>query len=286
MATRTCPDCSTQYLATVRRCIDCDVLLVDDPVGPDAVAELSEVDDHGDGHGTIRMTLESWGNQLKITLDGMLQRRGIPHVWEAGDLVVSERFRSDLEELLASVEGREIDAGPAGREAPTGELVSLDIEGLDADVRDRLDGLLMAADVEHAWGEDGGLVISTADETVVLELIDRAFETDGGADAVGAEPQSVLTDLFVATDRLSRRIGDPRSEAEYRDAADAVQDCPIPYGFDPPAWDDLVATARTLVHSAEDDPERTVGDGTGDALGEEARAVGLAELRERLREIV
>ena len=33
MATRICPECGAQYVASVRRCIDCDAMLVDE-VGP------------------------------------------------------------------------------------------------------------------------------------------------------------------------------------------------------------------------------------------------------------
>lgn len=287
MATRTCPNCSTQYLATVRRCIDCDVLLVDDLREPTASEELDDVrvdESNDDGHGTIRMPLTGWGNQLKVTLDGMLERHDIPHVWEAGDLVVAEPYREDLKDLIASVEGRDISDDDPDRPADgTGSAadtdgspaeVSLEIEGLQQTEREHLDGLLIAAEIGHVWGEDGELVIALHDEATVLDLIDATFAEDLGDDADdGVDTQRLLTDLFVAADRLVRRTGEQRAENEYNQAVDAIGDSAVPYGFDTTAWERLIERAREL----RDDTSARV---------EEERREQLGVLREQLRDLV
>ena len=47
MATRSCPECGSQYVASVRRCIDCDVVLVED-----AAPDLLEAPGGPDGPGS------------------------------------------------------------------------------------------------------------------------------------------------------------------------------------------------------------------------------------------
>ena len=107
MATRTCPDCGAQYVATVRRCIDCDITLADEiltagaPADDDAVSSGAPV-----GAGDqIGYELDGWGNQLKVTLEGMLDRAAIGRVWEAGALVISVADEEAVDELIATLEG-------------------------------------------------------------------------------------------------------------------------------------------------------------------------------------
>lgn len=243
MATRTCPDCDAQYLATIRRCIDCDTLLVDEIEEEPATTAIRDADDD---HGTVRLTLDGWDNQLKVTLDGMLQRQGVPHVWEAGDLVIAASHRDELAELLDAVEGREVDP-----EAGEHELVALEIEGLDADHRELLDGRLLAAGLGHAWSDDGALLVDVGVENQVIGIVEGLFD-----ESVNEEPEDVndrLSELFVSVDRLVKRIGDERAEQSFRDAVDALDRTTVPYGFDSNDWRSLVISAQTLVDRRNDD---------------------------------
>lgn len=234
MATRTCPDCDAQYLATVRRCIDCDTLLVDENSDEPTSAAVRGIDDE---HGTIRLTLDGWGNQLKVTLDGMLQRQRVPHVWEAGDLVVAATHREELAELVDAVEGREVEVDDAA-------LLALEIEDLDPDHRELLDARLLAAGLDHAWSDDGALLVDIAAEVQVIEIVEGLF--DDTPDHEAEDVTERLSELFVAVDRLVKRIGDERAEQSYRDAVTALDPATVPYGFDADDWRQLVGSAEAL----------------------------------------
>lgn len=310
MATRTCPDCNTQYLATVRRCIDCDTLLVDDAAERTAAdeARTESTEEACPGDGTVRLTLPGWGNQLKVTLDGMLQRSDIPHVWEAGDLVVPEAVRARVADLLDAVEGRSLealDAGDGGDE----ERIALEIEGLEPEHLDALDGRLLASSIRHAWSDDGDLVIAASDEPDVLAMIDAVF-SDDQLEGDDIDVAARLTDLYVAVDRLESRIGDERAESAYEAAVERVRHLPVPYGFDGAAWSDLVGRAIELIasddepaddeSSAVDEADPSAGDAasgpedeasSGEATvdtepSSTARGSRLMALRDELREIV
>src|SRR5699024_8823896 len=203
----------------------------------------------GDGHDTVRLTLPGWGNQLKVTLDGMLARSDIPHVWEAGDLVVPSSVREQVADLLDAVEGRSLEPG-----ADDGESIALEIEGLDPDLREDLDARLLASSVDHSWSETGELVISPADEDRIMDMIDDVFAGDVPEED-GIDTVARLSELYVALDRLTGRPGDHKAEADYAEAVETVRDLPVPYGFDGAAWSDLMRRAEALVNTDDSDSD-------------------------------
>lgn len=229
-------------MATVRRCIDCDVALVDETRPGGAQGEEpagSTAAPLGDGD-QVGYELEGWGNQLKVTLEGMLDRAGINRAWEAGALVVAASDEASVDDLIATLEGGEVQE--LDEDEPQ---VALEIEGLDADAADDLDARLIAGAVAHAWGEDGALLVREADEERVLALIDEVFEADPDADD-GFAAQQARSDLFVAVDRLAKDPHDRKLAAAYRAAAENFGDLPVPYGLERTAWASLVADVADL----------------------------------------
>ena len=237
MATRTCPDCGAQYVATVRRCIDCDVVLVEE--SSSAVEAESTATPVGDGD-QVGYELEGWGNQLKVTLEGMLDNAGIHRAWEAGALVVAAADEEAVDDLIATLEGDDI--AELDDDTPK---VALEIEGLDVDGHAELDARLIAGSVPHAWDDEGALVVAEEDEERVLAIVDEVLdgpddETDGLAavEAMGA--------LFVAVDRLMHGPTDPGLIADYHGAALAMEGLSVPYGFTTADWSSLVDEAAAL----------------------------------------
>lgn len=246
MATRTCPDCGAQYVATVRRCIDCDVVLVDEAVPDDAVAEMSSASPVGDGD-QVGYELAGWGNQLKVSLEGMLDKAGIARAWEAGALVVSAADEDAVDELIATLEGGDVD-----------DLdddvvrVALEIEGLDPEGHDELDARLLAEAIWHAWDEEGALVVTEADEERVLEIIDDVFDDDGersGDGSDGLAAQEALSAAYVAVDRLIKGPHERKLASAYVAAAEQLGVVEVPYGFAASTWIELVAEAGELARS-------------------------------------
>ncbi len=255
MATRICPDCGAQYVASVRRCIDCDVVLTDPaanaseaPASPPSGAPV------GDGD-RIGYELEGWGNQLKVTLEGMLDRADIRRVWEAGALVVSVADESTVDELIATLEGGDVDELLDSDE----ERVAFEIEGLDADGQAELDARLLADGVGHAWTDDGELLVTIEDEERVAAIIEGVLE--GASDEVdGLAAQEALSDLFVAVDRLVKSPLDKKLTAAYRKAADGLDEVGVPYGFSAGDWQRLLDEIAELGQLAGPAPIDTEAD--------------------------
>lgn len=240
MATRVCPTCGSQYVASVRRCIDCDVMLVDDTT---ADGETTAVTATPLGEGDqIAYELEGWGNQLRVTLAGMLDLASIPFVWEAGTLVVPALSEEQVDECIAAVEGGETEE--LNDDEP---LVAFEIEGLTPDELAELDAQLIAEHVPHAWDEDGELLVPEASEAAVGEIIQAVLDGHDDEDDDGLDTHAALDALFVAVDKLVKDPSDQKLVARYRAAVDGITGRGVPYGLAGRAWDALQAQAAALL---------------------------------------
>ena len=290
-------------MATVRRCIDCDELLVDDGVAEAGEASSSAAP-VGDG-GQVGYELAGWGNQLKVTLEGMLDRAGIPRAWEAGALLVPASQEAAVDALIATVEG---DDAAVLDEAES--RVALEIEGLDADERAELDARLLAGGVAHVWDDSGDLVVSEADEDHVISMIEDLFEVGVASEGDELANQQALSSLYVAVDRLVKNPHDRKLATRFQEAATDIDGLPVPYGFTKADWADLQREVAALVdrvephsdlvasHSedeqvdddpSDDDPSDSTDD-DGDDVDElsdlERDKLAAQELRSRLSDLV
>ena len=266
MATRSCPTCGTQYVATVRRCIDCDASLVDDVVATDDTEASRSSAQPEAGGRQLTYALEGWGNQLKVTLEGMLDRASVPRVWEAGALVVPAVHEATVDRLIATLEGGEVT--DIEDDLPR---VALEIEGLDADRQADLDAKLIASGLAYAWDDEGDLVILEDDEDAVLVIIDDVLDDD--ADDHEGDPldgQAALSDLFVAVDRLMKKPTDPALARPVTVAVKRVARLPVPYGFSMAAWKELIAEGHDLVrlvdpaHGLDSESDVVAPEGSGE----------------------
>lgn len=240
MATRVCPNCGSQYVASVRRCIDCDVMLVDD-VGPDGeVAEATVATPLGEGD-QIAYELDGWGNQLRVTLAGMLDLAGIAYVWEVGALVVAAPHEAAVDELIAAVEGGEGEQLEA--DVPQ---VAFEIQGVSADELAELDAELIAAHIPHAWQETGELLVPVADEDAVAEMIDAVLNPPDEDEADGLATHAALDRLFVVVDKLGKDPADAKLVNRFTAAADDLDGLGIPYGMSGSDWTALLAQVEEI----------------------------------------
>lgn len=260
MATRSCPACGAQYVASVRRCIDCDVVLSDDPVPVPAGAG-----DEGDpapgpvgvpvGEGDrVGYELEGWGNQLKVSLEGMLEQAGIRRMWESGALVVPAEFEEAVDALIATVEGHDVDDL-----ADAEEQVAFEIEDLDAETAAELDAQLILRGLTHAWSDDGELLVAAADEDEVSLLIDTLFEAladdqseDAGGDGLAAN--EALSDLYLVLDRLVSAPHDAKLADRVGAVAATIGELAVPYGFAATEWTALQHDLTELRALLDGDP--------------------------------
>lgn len=257
----------------------------------------------GEG-GQLAYELEGWGSQLKVALEGMLDRAGIPRVWEAGALVVPSEVEAEVDELIATVEGSE--AIDLAEDVPQ---IAFEIEDLSDDELAELDARLLAAQIAHAWEDSGALLVAEADEEATAAIVGEVLAGEDPDDD-GLATHEALSALYVAVDKLIKDPLDAKLVARYVAAAEPVADLGVPYGLDGGAWSSLVADVaalRALVDAEADadaidvdEPAPSVDDGEppaddeehdvdGDDLDGSPEAVAgraARSLRQRLAELV
>ena len=162
-----------------------------------------------------------------------------------------------------------VDERPADPEP--GEVIVYELDEWTPDERRELAMRLTAEEVEHQWEpspdantdegyEPTNLLVSEADEAVVDALLDEIeaaqplaeVQDDGASDEAVYE---VMSNLYVAADRLKDDPDDLALAGEFFDAADAAKATPAPFGIDPEVWRRVQALAGQLSESLEGDAD-------------------------------
>lgn len=258
---------------------------------------ITTPDDRGisDGGGHIEYELDAWAMESRQMLRQLLVGAEVPHVWEAGRLVIPEVFEmqvDDLVEQTAATFAGTLDDSAVDR-------VVFDVADFDDDLIDALLAALGEAGVDWALEEGGDLVVPAAFTDTVAQVVedlefphalalvdvdgdadsdrdggdDTANDTDDGDDltaGVEIDPDRVLGGLFVAVDRLTRSATDSRGVLTTLELADELAGGAMPFGFDELAW------TRMKTQSAELSSMLTVVGSTDDEV--EAAATALRDL--------
>jgi hypothetical protein len=217
----------------------------------------------------------------RLAIDELFWSNGIAHAWADSALVVRAE---DEQEADAIIDAADRDAFLES----DAEQVSYDLGDWDDGRRAQLTEVLTQASVEHAWDEHGELVVLEEDEERVDAIVDTlefpdqiAINEDDELAAEealaedGLDPQDVLSELFVSADRLMHDPLDHEGVLSLVDAARLAETLPLPYGFAPAVWNDLVAQAQGLRSSLEG------GDADDDTIIDQATT-----LRSTLRNFV
>jgi hypothetical protein len=193
----------------------------------------------------------------RLAMDELFAGHGIPHAWDGMSLVVREEDEEEADRLIDEADRDAfLDSGA--------EQVSYDLADWDDDRRAELAQALDLAGIEHAWDEHGELVVLDTDEERVDAIVDAIeypdqLEVDDEAEleaedelaADGLDPQDVLSELFVAADRLMHDPLDHEGVLSLVDAARMAESLPLPYGFAPAVWQDLLGQVKRLQASLE-----------------------------------
>lgn len=261
---------------------------------------------HGDdsGHGDaatpgatgsgdhLEYELDDWAVESRQMLRQLLVGADVPHVWEAGRLVVPEVFEDQVDGFVDQVA-----ATFAGTiDDPTVERVAFDVADFADALVDELVAALDTAGIDWLIDVEGLLVVAATDADAVdaiveslefphaLPVVEEADLGDGGDgmddsasdDGVAAAPEidvdRVLGGLFVAADRLARRATDPRGVLDTLALADELAEGSMPFGFEPTGWSLLTTEVAQLAS--------LLGD---DATSDDDLEAAAADLRERLR---
>lgn len=269
---RWCALCRAEYVVGVMECADCLVPLVDaPPLTPEEVG-----DDDGD---QLAYELDDVEATERLAIDQQLAERGIVHAWEGTTLVVAPWDEAEVDALLEGDDGpHDIDDALLDEDA---EQLVYDLADWDAERRAELDVRLEAAGIAHAFDEHGDLVVLTADEDQVDEMVDAVDHPDqlashgdapGGLDAI-----ETVGALFVAADRLTHDPSDTEGVLAAADAARAMATMNAPFGFAPAMWEELVERAQELRQLLETEAE---------VVDDDAVAESATRLRTALRPYV
>lgn len=200
--------------------------------------------------------LDAWSVESRELLDRLLTTNAIAHAWQGGTLTVAA---DDEEAVDALVE--EVEATVLSDLDPTAEKVVYEVAEWSPEDRADLTDALADEGVRHEFDEMGDLVVEAIDEDRVDAIVDDL--TDGEEeDASDAPPVTdVLSDLFVAADKLRRHPRDPRAITTAIDQATAAVGLPAPYGFDRRTWAQVGLRAgalRTALDTTEPDDDAVV----------------------------
>jgi hypothetical protein len=163
---------------------------------------------------------------------------------------------------------------------PEGDEVVYELDDWDAELRTLLSRTLEKSGIPHAWESDGELVVRAEDSERVDDILDEVEypdaldvpDDDTGADDDGA--YTVLSDLFIAADRLMHAPADMRVADELVAVTERVDEADAPFGIAPETWDEIRELAAVLRRAVSENADE-------DVVSHDAAA-----LRHRLREYV
>ena len=246
-----------------------------------------------DGAGEwLAYEFHEWSLESRVMLQQLLTVDQVVHSWQGTTLMVHESLEATVDGLVEEVEeteeAKEAIARPIGSDEP---LTAFELADWPEALRDELMERLVQARVPHildiegdiegdaegdtesgagdsgaadVHGREAGaepgpvcdLLVREADEERVEVVIDDLLAREEEADFEemdGLEVNRLLSDLFMACDRLRR---DPRDFDGLRGVmahARRVATVRTPFGFAAPSWRNLRTAAGDLLAMVEDE---------------------------------
>ena len=241
-----CFQCGIEYAPTVSDCLECGVALVDE--APSSTGDVGAPDEE-----QLAYELHEWAGESRRFLDQVLTGEGIAHAWQGATLVVRAADEATVDELLPAAQAS---GGPVLD--PGAEKLAYELAEWAADDQTAFSDLLSRLGIPHEFDEVGDLVVLASDEDAVESAID-AFEVgaDERPELDGLEGNRVLSELFVACDRLRKDPRDDTGVSRVVDLAPVVAGHRPPFGIDARLWDALGERSTGLVDllAAGDTPE-------------------------------
>jgi hypothetical protein len=282
MAVKRCPSCGDLYLAAVEVCADCGTALVEvEERGSTAATEAAPLSVSGSDGEHTSWSLETWTMEGRRLLDGMLASADIPRAWQGSTLVTPRSVHQRVQEMVDTVGAGDARVGVANSalaavdaEAHTDDTVGYEVSDWSDEALDRLSARLQERSIPHGWDDDGDLVVAAVHE----EAVDAVFAELSGedeADGGGVDALELLSELFLATDRLARNALDGTAARTVHATAEQLASTRLPFGFAPGVWSAIVEGAADLSRQIDDDD-----------LDDDQLEADAATLRDTLRDYV
>ena len=248
-----CFQCGIQYTMGVEDCVECGVALVDE--APTDAADVGSTDED-----QLAYELHEWAGESRRILDQLLTGGGIAHAWQGATLVV---LVADEEAVDLAVAEADDAGGPALD--PDAEKLAYEMGAWAADEQSAFGELLGRLEIPYEFDAEGDLLVLVADEDAVEAALD-AFQagSDERPELEGLEANRLLSDMFVACDRLRRDARDLTGIEQLIQLVPVLVDHRPPFGIDGQLWNALGDRTTQLMALLAD----------GDA--DEAEVTGLA----------
>jgi hypothetical protein len=241
-----------------------------DPEPAEAGARGDEVTS---GDEWIEYELHEWALEPRRMLAQLLSTDTVPHSWQGTTLLVHEVHEAAVDALI-----EEVELATNQRIEPGEPVVAFEMEGWSSELLAQLLARLGGAGVPHEIDEDGDLIVREDDEEQVEMVIEDliARSDDAGRDELdGLDVNSLLSDLFVACDRLRRDVSDAAGVVGAVRHGRRLTQVRTPFGFAGQSWRALRDRADELVEMLEG----------GEADDDEIRAHA-RELRDALQLLI
>lgn len=253
--------------------------------GSDGTGDDTASDEAGEW---LAYDFHEWSLESRVMLQQLLTVDQVVHSWQGTTLMVHESLEATVDGLVEEVEeteeAKEAIARPIGPDEPLtafeladwpealrGELMErlvqarvpyiVDTEGDTEGDTDSGSGDADAADVHGREpgaqpGQVCDLLVREADEERVEVVIDDLLAREEEADFEemdGLEVNRLLSDLFMACDRLKRDPGDFDGLRGVMAHARRIATVRTPFGFAAPSWRNLRTAAGDLLAMVEDE---------------------------------
>jgi hypothetical protein len=247
-----------------------------DTTGDEGVgsAETAAIDE-------IAYKLENWDDEAFVEAEEALRRAGVSFRREGFDtLIVAPEDEETVDGVLDEVEAERIRLAESGdgpmvsaamgtdEDASHEELI-YELVDWSPEMRNQLSLVLEREEIIHEW-EGDDLVVAAAVETQVDGLIDQIEQGDelapAGEDIDDEADYNLLSDLFVAADRLAGSPSDLALCGDLVDAAGPARSMPVPFGLDENSWRMIQQLTSSWVDAIEVEEADEV-------VGERARAL-------------
>lgn len=149
-------------------------------------------------------------------------------------------------------------------------VFELELENME---RAALIDALIKANIRHRWDDTHELVVKDEDADAVEPILDEIYGVDDGefadaptdedefddlhSSAGGDEGYEVLSELFVATDKLLKKR-DVERLVDFREVVEAVLETANPFGVEAETWADIQSAARNAMVALDENPKAPI----------------------------
>jgi hypothetical protein len=233
-----------------------------------------EVTEEVDGSTEVTYELNEWSSEARLMLEQLMLAAGVRRAWIGTDLQVGTEDEERVDEMVEQV--RSTDAPMLD---PDADKVIYEVGSWDSTDLFELMRILADQGIGYEFDVRGDLVVLATQEEDVDAIVDDLTGDKGGDDEPaeatgygfddrdddehdgegegdevdGLETAEVLSDLYVAVDRLQKSATDHAGVLGVVQAAGALEGVAVPFGFDTTVWSRIQEQATRLRDDIEGD---------------------------------